>query len=813
MRAPARAFAFFACVLLACALALSPRAASADPAQRVYVGVYLRDVIRFDQRAGTFDVDMEVWVKWFGDFDPTKLRVANESSLTRDDLGSDDDDGWHVRRWRMRGTLRGEFPLHRFPFDDQTLAVEFELPERDATLVPDLTGSGMEPRFSVTGWNYQPHFLPRTARLVYPSDLGSLLHEGQDTVVHRARFEVRLKRPVVTATLKLFLPLVLILLVALVALFMAPELIDARSSIGVTALLACFAFQFTVAGTIPDVAYLTLTDALFIVSYAVTAIALGVSVAAWWLYRHERHAAATRLDRIARLALPLGAMFVTVWLTRAPPPAAPAAPPRLAVMSRPASARPVVRVGVSQLPTLMNSAVTWATRWGLVHTTPSDERIAFLAERAPAVGNDALHVHADGRFEVRWRLRDHLAWSDGHALTSDDVRFALEVSPDPHVVSVQTPDARTVVVTYDGVLASALDGVQPLPRHRLGETFKRGGYEAVTEARRTQPLPTTGPYRVLEFTRDRGVTLEANPHFIGPPPSIRRVEIRCVADHAELVRAFERGELDLVAPNALSASEADALGARVPGVVLQRPSNQLFDLQPDPSVPWLERPAVRLALFQAIDREAFTRTLFGAAGRVANVPVPDVNLPRARAVTFDPTSARDTLAREGLAGQTVRLTHANGPLERRAAELIAVAWVAAGLKVEDREVASITQIARTRAHGGVLLHTMTAERDTETRRFWNLPRDEGRVVLSARTPAYDNAVAELAAREDRALFPERKQQLRERLMVLFTERLPLLPLTFASERWVVTPALRGWDRGPGVRFGEGIEQWHFVTAP
>ena len=77
MRAPARAFALFACVLLAWVLlsVLSARAASADPAHRVYVGVYLRDVIRFDQRAGTFDVDMEVWVKWFGDFDPTKLRV------------------------------------------------------------------------------------------------------------------------------------------------------------------------------------------------------------------------------------------------------------------------------------------------------------------------------------------------------------------------------------------------------------------------------------------------------------------------------------------------------------------------------------------------------------------------------------------------------------------------------------------------------------------------------------------------------------------------------------------------------------------
>ena len=117
--------------LCAALLASAPREASANPAQRVYAGIYLRDVTRFDQRNGTFDVDMEAWVKWLGDFDPTMLRIANESSLSRDDLGTEDDAGWHVRRWRLRGTLRGEFPLQRFPFDDQALGVAFELPERD----------------------------------------------------------------------------------------------------------------------------------------------------------------------------------------------------------------------------------------------------------------------------------------------------------------------------------------------------------------------------------------------------------------------------------------------------------------------------------------------------------------------------------------------------------------------------------------------------------------------------------------------------------------------------------------------------------
>jgi hypothetical protein len=113
----------------------------------------------------------------------------------------------------------------------------------------------------------------------------------------------------------------------------------------------------------------------------------------------------------------------------------------------------------------------------------------------------------------------------------------------------------------------------------------------------------------------------------------------------------------------------------------------------------------------------------------------------------------------------------------------------------------------------MLLQALMADRDTETRRFWNLPRGDGRVLRAARTAVFDDAAAALTEREERALFPERRAQLRSRLQVLFSQRLPLLPLVMGSERYVASPALRGWDRGPGVRFGEGIERWHFTGAP
>ena len=125
-------------------VALAPEVAHAEPAERAYVGVYLHDVTHFDQRNGTFDIDADVWLKWHGELDPSRLRVQNASvELDTVDLGESSDGDWHSHRYHLRGTLRGEFPLHRFPFDVQTLGIQFELPGTGTELVPDLAGSGI----------------------------------------------------------------------------------------------------------------------------------------------------------------------------------------------------------------------------------------------------------------------------------------------------------------------------------------------------------------------------------------------------------------------------------------------------------------------------------------------------------------------------------------------------------------------------------------------------------------------------------------------------------------------------------------------
>jgi peptide/nickel transport system substrate-binding protein len=793
--------------------ALVPRIAHAARETKVYAGVYLHDVSKFEQKDGVFDVDLEVWAKWLGEFDPDKLVIANAGEVDRELIGKEEDGAWKSARWRVRGTLRGEFPVHSFPFDRQKLNVVLELPVTDGELAPDLAGSGMRERFSVTGWVYEPSFVPRVGQETYRSDLGGIAAEGQPTTVGRAAFEVTLSRPLLTAATKLFLPLVVILLVAVVALFIHAKELEVRASVGVTALLACFAFHFAISDTMPNVAYITLADVLFLASYGLTAALLCVSVVAFALHEKDHDKAWRRLDIGALIAFPI-ILGGTVLLAMRQPKVV-EAPVAMPDQPRPASARSVVRIGTNALPSPSSGLAGRGAYWGALRTELDNSRVAILVEEAPSITNDALRFMADGTLQVTWRLRDGLRWSDGAPLTADDFLFALEVSPDARIVEKRAAGKRELVVRYRERVAAALESITPLPKHALEAKFKEGGYDAVREHRRKAVTPSAGPYRVAEFVAEDHVTLETNPHFAGRPPSIARIEIKRLPDDAALVSAFESGQLDMIAPNAIGPEAARELAKRRPDAVRVSPSELQMFLHPDPTHPLLSKLEVRRALLMAFDRDRMRTEVFGdaaASARVSSVPVPGDAPVGTTVVVFDAAAAKKALEAAGASGAAISLAHGKAAVDKAMVARLVRDAAAVGVRLEPREVPNAYDIYRSRKHGGLVLLSSTGERDSLPEKFWGVAQVDGKYERKFRSGAYDDAMAALVEREERALYPERREQIRDLLFVAYSHRLPMLPLLFLSDRVVAVPELEGWKQGSGLNFGTTIERWHFAPA-
>jgi ABC-type transport system substrate-binding protein len=418
-----------------------------------------------------------------------------------------------------------------------------------------------------------------------------------------------------------------------------------------------------------------------------------------------------------------------------------------------------------------------------------------------------LQFLAGGGVEVRWHLREGLRWSDGHALTSDDFRFALEVSPDEHIERIETPDARTLVLVYDDVLAQALEGLSPLPRHQLREEARRdAGFEAVREAQRSRVLASAGPYALKSFELDRLAVAEANPHYIGPAPAIRRVEVRAFADSAALSAAFRAHAIDIILPNTLSGSDLSALQAEMPDAVIERASEDLVALTPDLSIPMLTKRDVRRAILMAIDRQTIEHETGGRSGVIAMTPIRGQVVSELDASPYDPVRARAVLEAEHVVGSALVISHASRRVDATIAEKIAEQLRAVGFVVTLQEMA---QGQQSRARGGFALSTLRNEEDSDLRRYWNLPRVNGRFVDAERNAVYDDGQADLTNRFMHALYAERRHQLRQRNALAVARNLPVLPLFFATERIVAAPELDGWEGG--TRFGELIASWHFTA--
>ncbi len=138
---------------------------------------------------------------------------------------------------------------------------------------------------------------------------------------------------------------------------------------------------------------------------------------------------------------------------------------------------------------------------------------------------------ADGK-TIEMTLREGLKFSDGQALTTEDVAFTFRALYDPRTTSpilrdaltiggkqiaVTIVDTRNLRLAFPEAVASPesyLYNVTVLPRHILEEDFKQGKLnEAWSVTSDTQRIITTGPFTVQSSTPGERVVLQRNPNY------------------------------------------------------------------------------------------------------------------------------------------------------------------------------------------------------------------------------------------------------------------------------------------------------------
>jgi hypothetical protein len=284
----------------------SAAAQSSTGPSEVFVGGYVNDIKEVDLVTNSFSVDLYFWLRWTDpDIDPSlSIQALNPRdawlAVTRlYDEPEQLSDGSYYNVIRYLGSFSTKFAMHDYPFDRQVLKIILEdadLATTDLVYVADpLSPTTINPDLDLPGWiPDQPKV--NVVNTPYPSTWGNTDATG-DEAYSRVVLELPVHRPVVSSAIKMFFPLGLVLLTGVLTFFLKPTMVESKVGTAITALLTLVALQFTVAGVLDSVGYLTMIEVIYALSFMFVLYTLGISIYTAWAKRDLESPEAVRFDR------------------------------------------------------------------------------------------------------------------------------------------------------------------------------------------------------------------------------------------------------------------------------------------------------------------------------------------------------------------------------------------------------------------------------------------------------------------------------------------------------------------------------------
>jgi peptide/nickel transport system substrate-binding protein len=268
-------------------------------------------------------------------------------------------------------------------------------------------------------------------------------------------------------------------------------------------------------------------------------------------------------------------------------------------------------------------------------------------------------VSADGK-TITMHLREDIVWSDGNPITSADFKFTYEMYintkntvsttyPYDQLASIETPDARTVVMTFNAPFAPWLSFWKGLlPQHILQPVFEKDGTLDSADWNKA-PTVSAGPFIFKEWQSGSFLRFVRNDKYWGTKAVLNEIFIRIVPDDASQVAALKTGDGDMgifIAYPDIPALEA--AGVSIVSVASGYSEGMYFNMG-DKANPAMLDVRVRQAIAYALDREKVAKDLLlGKTQPGASLwdKMPYVD-PTLKPYPYDPAKANELLDQAG----------------------------------------------------------------------------------------------------------------------------------------------------------------------
>ncbi len=533
------------------------------------------------------------------------------------------------------------------------------------------------------------------------------------------------------------------------------------------------------------------------------------------------------------------------------------------LFSFPAFAKDELVLAMTQAPGTMNPLISSMLAKSLIQNMiarpvtaydPDWNLVCLVCVELPSIEKKTARIVtlADGRqgIETDVALKP-MKWGDGTPVTAKDIAFTLEVGKHPlsgvassegyrRIVKFEIKDDLHFTVTTDRVTFdyNSFD-FQILPAHIEKPIFEANPAEyrnkTAYDTDSTNPGLAFGPYRIAELVPGNRIVLAQNPHWTGEKPHFERIVVKIIENTAALEANLISGNVDYVLGElGLSLDQALAFEKRHKDKynVLYKPALIYEHIDVNLDNPLLKDRRVRQAILLSIDRKAISEKLFEGKQPVANSdisPLDPMYSPTARHYGYDPAAAKKLLEEAGFA--TIRngfrtnaagerfsieiTTTAGNRIREQVAQVIQSQLRQVGielrLKAEPprifsealnrRNFTGLAMYAWVSRPQGVPRSTLHSQEIPTAKNAWS-----GQNYPAYANPemdkALDGAERELDREKRRALFGE--------IQKLYAEDLPVLPLFFRVDPFVIPKALKG-VRPTGTLNSSTlwIEQWRW----
>src|ERR1035437_6771343 len=532
------------------------------------------------------------------------------------------------------------------------------------------------------------------------------------------------------------------------------------------------------------------------------------------------------------------------------------------------TARGTLVIGMSQYPPSLQPGIdptvakNYAIRFGYlpIATYDDDRKMqCFLCTEVPTIANGRgkLVDLGSGKkgLTVKFTLHPQAKWGDGVAVTSNDVAFTWSVGVKPEsgfarpdlfqkITRVQVIDAKNFILHMNKAEYDFADLVNfPLMPAHLEEPVIKGLASQADYNKNTlyNRAPTTaglwnGPYRLIQIQSGAFLVFEPNPHWWGAKPYFTRITLKTIEKTATLEANLRSGDVDFIS-GVLGLSMDQGL-AMVKEPALQKKYDFEFPLglvyehiDLNRNNPALKDKRVRQALLLGIDRETLVKQLVDGKFPVAHSwvnpldPGYDANVTK---YAFDQPKARALLDQAGFklgtdgirfsaAGQRLSLeymTTAGNKLRELIQQVLQNQWKQIGVEMVIKNVPARTYFGETMkkqqftALAELAWVSNPEDPPTNTLATSAIPNAENNYGGANYSQFSDPTLDRLISEVQRELDPAKRKPLWVQMQKIYTEELPVLPLFFRTDVYVVPKWLTGVIR-PGQLPSNyfGVETW------